>query len=187
MFSLKACNILPLPASSKLLGPQRWLLVLMLSSSVEWNEKRPQFGALQEIADGSLLRFSGEWTQNQYGLDSGKWDMRRLNETEGAEFLAGDPETKARQDADWADIERMLGEIADPRLHEVCSEFVAQYSDRFRRSAAARKNHHARRGGLVEHVAQMMRAAEAMCSVYTSLNRDLLVAGVLFHDWVGRS
>ena len=145
-------------------------------------DNRPQFGALQEIADGSLLRFSGEWTQNQYGLDSGKWDMRRLNETEGAEFLAGDPETKARQDADWADIERMLGEIADPRLHEVCAEFVCQYGDRFRRSAAARKNHHARRGGLVEHVAQMMRAAEAMCSVYTALNRDLLVAGVMFHD-----
>ena len=145
-------------------------------------DNRPQFGALQEIADGSLLRFSGEWTQNQYGLDSGKWDMRRLNETEGAEFLAGDPETKARQDGDWADIERMLGEIADPRLHEVCAEFVRQYGDRFRRSAAARKNHHARRGGLVEHVAQMMRAAEAMCSVYTALNRDLLVTGVLFHD-----
>ena len=84
-------------------------------------DNRPQFGALQEIADGSLLRFSGEWTQNQYGLDSGKWDMRRLNETEGAEFLAGDPETKARQDGDWADIERMLGEVADPRLHEVCA------------------------------------------------------------------
>ncbi len=145
-------------------------------------DNRPQFGALQEIADGSLLRFSGEWTQNQYGLDSGKWDMRRLNETEGAEFLAGDPETKARQDGDWADIERMLGEIADPRLHEVCAEFARQYGDRFRRSAAARKNHHARRGGLVEHVAQMMRAAEAMCSVYTALNRDLLVTGVLFHD-----
>ena len=145
-------------------------------------DNRPQFTALQEIADGSLLRFSGEWTQNQYGLDSGKWDMRRLNETEGAEFLAGDPETKARQDADWADIERMLGEIVDPRLHEVCAEFACQYGDRFRRSAAARKNHHARRGGLVEHVAQMMRAAEAMCSVYTALNRDLLVAGVLFHD-----
>ncbi len=142
----------------------------------------PQFRALEEIADGTLLRFSGDWTQNQYGVDSGKWDMRLLTETEGAEFLAGDPDTKARQDKDWADIERMLSEISDPRLERVCAEFVAQYSDRFRRSAAARKNHHARRGGLVEHVAQMMRAAEAMCSVYTTLNRDLLVAGVLFHD-----
>ncbi|MCP5535032.1 MAG: HD domain-containing protein [Akkermansiaceae bacterium] len=145
-------------------------------------ENRPQFRALQELPDGTLLRFSGEWTQNQYGIDSSKWDMRLLNEGEGADFLAGDPETRARQDADWADVELMLNGIADPRLNEVCAEFVRQYGDRFRRSAAARKNHHARRGGLVEHVAQMMRAAQAMCSVYPKLNRDLMVAGVLFHD-----
>jgi 3'-5' exoribonuclease len=54
--------------------------------------------------------------------------------------------------------------------------------DRFRRTAAAKKNHHARRGGLVEHVAQMMRSAVAICGVYPELNRDLMLAGVLFHD-----
>ena len=54
--------------------------------------------------------------------------------------------------------------------------------ERFRRTAAARKNHHARRGGLVEHVAQMMRSAVAVCGVYPELNRDLMIAGVLFHD-----
>jgi 3'-5' exoribonuclease len=31
-------------------------------------------------------------------------------------------------------------------------------------------------------VAQMMRSALALCDVYSQLNRDLLVAGVLFHD-----
>ena len=145
-------------------------------------ENRPQFRALQDLPDGTLLRLSGEWTQNQYGIDSSKWDMRLLNEGEGADFLAGDPETRARQDADWAGITLMIGGIADPRLNEICAEFVRQYEDRFRRSAAARKNHHARRGGLVEHVAQMMRSSHAVCSVYTNLNRDLIVAGVLFHD-----
>lgn len=130
----------------------------------------------------TLLRLSGEWTQNQYGIDSSKWDMRLLNEAEGADFLAGDPETRERQDADWADITLMIGAIADPRLNQVCVEFVEKYQDRFRRSAAARKNHHARRGGLVEHVAQMMRSATAVCSVYPKLNRDLMLAGVLFHD-----
>lgn len=142
----------------------------------------PQFKALETIPDGTLLRVSGEWTHNQYGIDSGKWDMRLLSEQEAADFLAGDPETRARQDADWQDIEGMIAAIADPRLRAICDEFVAQYGERFRRCAAARKNHHARRGGLVEHVAQMMRAAVAMCSVYKSLNRDLMVSGVLFHD-----
>ena len=34
----------------------------------------------------------------------------------------------------------------------------------------------------MEHVAQMMRSAVAICGVYPYLNRDLMVAGVLFHD-----
>ncbi len=145
-------------------------------------ENRPQFRALDDIPDGTLLRLSGEWTQSQYGIDSAKWDMRLLNETEGSNFLVGDPETRARQDADWADILEMTGAIADPRLRVSCAEFIKQYGDRFRRTAAARKNHHARRGGLVEHVAQMMRSAQAICSVYPKLNHDLLTAGVLYHD-----
>ena len=52
-------------------------------------ENRPQFRALDDIPDGTLLRFSGDWTQNQYGMDSAKWDMRLLTETEGRDFLAG--------------------------------------------------------------------------------------------------
>lgn len=145
-------------------------------------ENRPQFRALDDIADGTLLRVSGDWTQNQYGVDSGKWDMRLLNDDEAKQFLAGDAETCARQDADWSDILEMTGGIADPRLRGICAVFIRRYEKKFRRAAAARKNHHARRGGLVEHVAQMMRSAHAVCSVYTTLNRDLLTAGVLFHD-----
>ena len=145
-------------------------------------ENRPQFRALDDIADGTLLRVSGEWTQSQYGIDSNQWDMRLLNDEEAQQFLVGDAETSARQNTDWSDIVRMTTEIADPRLREICAVFFQQYEQKFRRAAAARKNHHARRGGLVEHVAQMMRSAHAVCSVYPKLNRDLLTAGVLFHD-----
>lgn len=145
-------------------------------------ENLPQFEALQKLDDGVLLRISGEWTQNQYGMDSTQWEMRLLTEAEGQEFLAGDPETRQRQLADWEDIVEMTGSIGDPRLQLLCHRFIERYGARFRRTAAARKNHHARRGGLVEHVAQMMRAARALCAVYPDLNRDLLTAGVLFHD-----
>ena len=145
-------------------------------------ENLPQFRVLRDMAVGTLLRFSGDWTQNQYGIDAARWEMRLLNKAEEADFLAGDPETRERQEADWADVVQMTEAISDPYLHQICAEFIRQYGERFRRSAAARANHHARRGGLVEHVAQMMRCAQAVCSVYPKLNRDLLVAGVLFHD-----
>ena len=49
---------------------------------------------------------------------------------------------------------------ADPRLRALCEAFLNEWGDRFQRSAAARNYHHARRGGLVEHTAQMMRLTE---------------------------
>ena len=146
-----------------------------------WNN-HPQFESANEIDPETLLHFHGDWTQNQYGIDGKGWKFRFLNEAETSEFLAGDPEIREKQNADWDDILSFLGEVTDPRLKALNSDFVKQFETRFRRTAAARKNHHARRGGLVEHVAQMMRSTSAICSVYPDLNRDLMITGVLFHD-----
>ena len=97
-------------------------------------------------------------------------------------FFAGSAELLAKQNADFDYIREVASTVRDPRLQGLCARFLDQFGERFRKTAAARRNHHARRGGLVEHVAQMMRAALALNTVYTSLNRDLLIAGVLFHD-----
>ena len=74
--------------------------------------------------------------------------------------------------------------LADPRLRALCEDFLQEWGERFRRTAAARKYHHARRGGLVEHTAQMMRVAKEIAPLYPQLNLDLLLAGILFHDSV---
>ena len=97
-------------------------------------------------------------------------------------MLAGSSALREKQTRDFEAIEQFLANIADPRLSALAQKFLAEFGDRFRRTAAARNYHHARRGGLVEHVAQMMRSADALCAVYPQLNRDLLLAGVLFHD-----
>ena len=143
------------------------------------------FRAAGDLANGAVYRLSGRWTQNQYGLDVRDLpDLRNaaLSGEDLEAFFAGDPKTREKQQRDWDTIVEMCGTVGDPRLAALCRRFLDVMGERFRRSAAARKNHHARRGGLVEHVAQMMRAADALCDVYDWLNRDLLVTGVLFHD-----
>ncbi len=146
-----------------------------------WSDST-MYSAAEELADNAVVRLEAEWTQNQYGVNPNHLAWHHLDDTAIADFLAGDPETREKQDRHFAEIRRLIDSIADPRLHGLCDHFLEQMGDRFRRTAAARKNHHARRGGLVEHVAQMMRSADALCPVYPELNRDLLLAGVLFHD-----
>ncbi|NMB10607.1 MAG: HD domain-containing protein [Tissierellia bacterium] len=49
-------------------------------------------------------------------------------------------------------------------------------------SPAARRNHHAFRGGLWEHSLDVVKAAEGIAAVYPQVDRDLLVTGALLHD-----
>ena len=146
-----------------------------------WSDS-PMYDAATQLAENAILRLEGEWTQNAYGVNPSHLEWHTLDDETVADFLAGDPRIREKQELDFAEIQGLCGSIVDPRLHGLCGLFLSQMGDRFRRTAAARKNHHARRGGLVEHVAQMMRSAVAICGVYPELNRDLMLAGVLFHD-----
>jgi len=105
-----------------------------------------------------------------------------MNEQERAELLQGPADLRAKQFTDWEYILGAVKNISDPRLRSLGETFLKEWGDRFRRTAAARNYHHARRGGLVEHTAQMMRVAGAIAPLYPPLNRDLLIAGILFHD-----
>lgn len=142
----------------------------------------PLFKELQAIPIGSGLEVTGKFTRNQWGMDGSPWKFSLLGQEANSELLAGDPKTLAKQNKDYQAIEDFVSSLTDPRLLSFCRRFLTVFGERFQRTAAARKNHHARRGGLVEHVAQMMRSADAIAGVYPDLNRDLLLAGVLFHD-----
>lgn len=56
------------------------------------------------------------------------------------------------------------------------------YQQEFFDYPAASKNHHNFVGGLATHVVGMLDIADALCSLYPQLNRDLLISGVLLHD-----
>lgn len=145
-------------------------------------ENHPQFRQLAELPTSSPLSVEGKFTKNQWGLDGSPWSYSLLDEAATTTLLAGDPTTAKTQARDFHDIETLVSSLKDPRLLALCEKFLSVFGEKFRRTAAARRNHHARRGGLVEHVAQMMRTADALSGAYPNLNRDLLLAGVLFHD-----
>ncbi len=47
---------------------------------------------------------------------------------------------------------------------------------------AATTFHHAFLGGLIEHVGSLLKLADRTCDHYPSLDRDLVIAGVVLHD-----
>jgi len=147
-----------------------------------WSD-HPDYKACDLLQASDFIEVNGDFQQHQqFGLDAKRWTARPLNAPEISDLLAGPPELRAKQSADWNEINESVRAIGDPRLRALCEAFIAEWGDRFRRTAGARSYHHARRGGLVEHTAQMMRLATQIAPLYPQLNLDLLIAGILFHD-----
>lgn len=147
-----------------------------------WSD-HPAYKTCSALATDHFIELSGEFHRHQqYGLEARKWTVRPLTEQEKNELLQGPAELRAKQAKDWEFISQTIQTLVDPRLHALCEAFLKEWGDRFRRTAAARNYHHARRGGLVEHTAQMMRVAKQIAPLYPELNLDLLLAGILFHD-----
>jgi 3'-5' exoribonuclease len=145
-------------------------------------EDSDAYETFHDVVDGDCVRLDASFWRNQYGLNVDRLRMRWLEKQEIAELFAGTPERRAALDQDWAEVTRLAEGMSDPRLRLLCQTYLQEYGERFRRAAAARDYHHARRGGLLEHTAQMMRAGAALGSVYPGLNWDLVLTGVLFHD-----
>lgn len=145
-------------------------------------DNAPWRGAFAALKQNDAVEIFADWSTSDYGLEGASLDIRMLTAEEEETLLTGSAETRARQDAAWQSVNELTETLQDPRLRALCRLFLDNFAARFRRSGAARKMHHARRGGLVEHSAGVMRAADAICSAYPQLNRDLVLTGALLHD-----
>ena len=146
-----------------------------------WSDS-PNFAACGELESGMPVALEGEFSLGTFGLDARRWSIVALQEYEAQELFAGDEARRATVSADFEFAVQKVNGLADPRLRGLAEAFMSEFGSRFRRAAAARHNHHAYRGGLLRHTAQMLKCADALCMAYPPLNRDLLIAGVLVHD-----
>jgi 3'-5' exoribonuclease len=175
-------------ATPKLTREQQPYCELVLADACDrmtlrvWSD-HPAYKACSALTTDNFVELSAEFHRHQqYGLEARKWTVRPLTDQEKNELLQGPADLRAKQNADWEFIAKTIQAIVDPRLRALSDAFLNEWGDRFRRTAAARNYHHARRGGLVEHTAQMMRIAKEIAPLYPQLNVDLLLAGILFHD-----
>src|SRR6266536_3274450 len=174
-------------ATPKLTREQQPYCELMLADACDrmtlrvWSD-HPAYKTCSTLTNQDFIELTAEFFQSQYGLDARKWTVRPLTEQEKNELLQGPADLRAKQASDFEFVRQTVSGISDPRLAALGEAFLREWGDRFRRTAAARNYHHARRGGLVEHTAQMMRIAKEIAPLYPQLNVDLLLAGILFHD-----
>ncbi|HEU0016132.1 MAG TPA: HD domain-containing protein, partial [Longimicrobium sp.] len=101
-------------------------------------------------------------------------------------FLPGSPRDRGVM---GKELDALVETVADLPLRTLLVRCVGRKTplgQSFRLHPAAKKNHHAYLGGLMEHSLSVARACDGLCAHYraqgAALDRDLLLAGALLHD-----
>lgn len=81
-------------------------------------------------------------------------------------------------------LRELLAEVTNPFLRQLIDAFWndGAFLERFSEAAAGKKWHHAYRGGLVRHCYEVGRIALSVCELFPSIDRELVLAAVFFHD-----
>jgi len=147
-----------------------------------WSEAQA-FSAAQAIGSGNFVELTSSFSVNSYGLNLHDPSVRVLTDEERETLLAGSPEAVATAQAEWAEALAAVESMQSVPLKKLCTALLQHkgVAPAYRRAAAANKNHHARRGGLLSHSVAMLRSVRALAPLYGA-NIDLLSAGALFHD-----
>ncbi|HAN97882.1 MAG TPA: CMP-binding protein [Planctomycetaceae bacterium] len=87
-------------------------------------------------------------------------------------------------DALIAKLRERIAAIRDVHLRSLGEVLLADETliGKLRTAPAGIKNHHAYRGGLLEHVVSVIGLADRTADHYPRLDRDLLMIGALWHD-----
>ena len=79
-------------------------------------------------------------------------------------------------------IQEGINQIKNNNIARIVSSMLNYYANDVYEYPAASKIHHNFIGGLATHTSGMLKVGEALCSIYPSINKDYLLAGIILHD-----
>lgn len=80
------------------------------------------------------------------------------------------------------DIYNVIENFKSNYLKEIVLELINNSMEKLLYYPAAQKIHHAERSGLLHHITDMLKLANAIEPVYLNLDWDLVKAGIIIHD-----
>ena len=151
-------------------------------SGKKWDVSDGEYPALAEIKEKDIVKIKGIVTEWAGQLQIRVQRIRLANEKDEqamTDFVKAAPEDPQEMyDYIWEAASR----FSDEELKKLCEKVLADNKERLLYYPAAQKNHHAQLGGLLYHVKRMLMTGERVCEVYTNLNQDLVLTGVILHD-----
>ena len=149
-------------------------------SGLMWNVQEDR---MNHISVGDMVHIKGKVQLYQGGLQMivNYIDLAPDSSYNAEDFLI---EPQANVGPMLERLTELLLSIKSEKLRTLAECFLSDKAlvDDMCAAPAGVKAHHAYQGGLIEHIVSMAEVADRLCQHYPSLNRDLLLLGVLLHD-----
>ena len=149
-------------------------------SGLMWNVTED---AVQHLATGDMVRVKGKVQVYQGGL---QMIVAQIDAAHASSYNAEDFQLQSQANVAplLARLKELMSGLTCPTLQLLADCFFDDEDlvDALCAAPAGVKAHHAYMGGLIEHIVGMAEVADRICGYYTTLNRDLLMLGVLLHD-----
>ncbi len=145
----------------------------------------PVFEALKAAGEGAVVRIEGkvDFYQGRLSPRLGKAVALDESELSAPGVLDNLVETPPEDHvALWQEFQAFIDGIKQDELRMTVRGVFDEIGETFRWSPAAVAMHHAYRHGLLEHTIHMARACQALLPLYSEVEPDLAMAGVLLHD-----
>ncbi|MGI9456043.1 MAG: 3'-5' exoribonuclease YhaM family protein [Aeoliella sp.] len=145
-----------------------------------WNASEKDYKDFENgdyvMIDGSTQLFQGNM---QLIINSLR--RARPDEVDEGDFMVKQP---AEIDKLATRLTEMLRGMETPELRDLaeCYLMDEEFMGKFTRAPAGMKNHHAYKGGLLEHVVSVMELVLIIAPRYPQLDADKLLTGAFLHD-----
>ncbi len=148
----------------------------------KWDVPEDEFASLERLKAGDIVKIKGivtEWNNTK------QLKILRIRKGQKEDGLTLSDYIKAAPEAPedmYAYIFSKAQAIGDEGLRAMALAFLTENKDRLLYYPAAMRNHHAEMAGLLWHIKRMLMMGIRACDVYTIMDRDWVVCGVILHD-----
>lgn len=148
----------------------------------KWDVVDEELPSYSKIKEGDILKIKAlvtEWNGMKQFRVMRVRGQSGNDPVEISDFIKAAPE---KPEDMYAYILEKAENLKDEDLRKLCVRVLTEQKEKLMYYPAAQKNHHAELAGLLYHIKRMLMNGEQMCQIYTNLNKDLVLAGVILHD-----
>ena len=136
---------------------------------------------IETITTGKVVRVVGDAIKynDDVQLKINRIEVISDKESEQVKYLKSAPVSSKDMEAFFR---QTISQIENSEIKIIVETLINEQIEKFMIYPAASKNHHEYVSGLAYHTMSMLKLGLSICELYPSLNRDLIIAGVMLHD-----